>query len=208
VRNTLISGRPPSRRISSTRRRASSIASSSESNFSLPTLDPCRTVTFQLTGTQTSLGYCAAMSRENVEVVQEGLRLWGLSPEGGLAPIDLDRLQEVFEGDTTAAAELFDPEVELHPPEGEVGGRLQRGYRGIVQNWRDLLATFDEFLIEPLEFHEAGEQVVVIQRNIGRMRDMEIDETFSVLFTLRDSRIARIEVFASRDGALAAASAA
>ena len=148
------------------------------------------------------------MSRENVEVVQEGLRLWGLSPEGGLAPIDLDRLHEVFEGDTTAAAELFDPEVELHPPEGEVGGRLQRGYRGIVQNWRDLLATFDEFLIEPLEFHEAGEQVVVIQRNIGRMRDMEIDETFSVLFTLRDSRIARIEVFASRDGALAAASAA
>ncbi|HEY6637380.1 MAG TPA: hypothetical protein VIZ61_06815 [Solirubrobacterales bacterium] len=40
------------------------------------------------------------------------------------------------------------------------------------------------------------------------MRDMEVDETFSVLFTLRDSRIARIEVFASRDGALAAASAA
>ena len=148
------------------------------------------------------------MSRENVEVVQEGLRLWGLNPEGGLAPIDLDRLQEVFEGDTTAAAELFDPEVELHPPEGEVGGSLQRGYRGIVQNWRDLLATFDEFLIEPLDFHEAGEQVVVIQRNIGRMRDMEIDETFSVLFTLRDSRIVRIEVFASRDGALAAASAA
>ena len=79
------------------------------------------------------------MSRENVEVVQEGLRLWGLNPDGGLAPIDLDRLQEVFEGDTTAAAELFDPEVELHPPEGEVGGSLQRGYRGIVQNWRDLL---------------------------------------------------------------------
>jgi hypothetical protein len=80
------------------------------------------------------------MSRENVEVVQEGLRLWGLNPEGGLAPIDLDRLQDVFEGDTTAAAELFDPEVELHPPRAE--------------------------------------QVVVIQRNIGRMRDMEIDETF------------------------------
>ena len=48
----------------------------------------------------------------------------------------------------------------------------------------------------------------MIQRNIGRMRDMQIDETFSVLFTLRDSRIVRIEVFASRDGALAAASAA
>ena len=77
-----------------------------------------------------------------------------------------------------------------------------------MRNWRDLLATFDEFLIDPLEFHEAGEQVVVIQRNVGRMRGMEVDERSSVLFTLRNRRIARIEVFASRDGALEAASAA
>ena len=77
-----------------------------------------------------------------------------------------------------------------------------------MRNWRDLLATFDEFLIDPLEFHEAGDQVVVIQRNVGRMRGMEVDEMSSVLFTLRDRRIARIDVFASRDGALEAAAAA
>ena len=147
------------------------------------------------------------MAGENVEVVREALRLWGLDPDGGLEPIDLARLREVFEGDTTAAAELFDPEVEIHPPEGAVGGRIQRGYEGIVRNWSDLLATFDEFLIAPVEFREAGEQVVVIQRNIGRMRDMQVDENHSVLFTLRDRRIARIDVFASRDGALEAASA-
>ena len=110
------------------------------------------------------------MSGENVEVVREAFRLWGLDPDGGLEPIDLARLREVFEGDTTAAAELFDPEVEIHPPEGAVGGSIQRGYEGVVRNWSDLLATFDEFLIAPLEFHEAEEQVVVIQRNIGRMR--------------------------------------
>ena len=77
-----------------------------------------------------------------------------------------------------------------------------------MRNWRELLATFDEFLIDPLEFHEAGEQVVVIQRNIARMRGMEVDGMSSVLFTLQDRRIARMEVFASRDGALEAASAA
>jgi ketosteroid isomerase-like protein len=148
------------------------------------------------------------MSRENVEVVREALQLWGLNPDGGLAPIDLARIQEVFEGDTSAATELFDPEIEIHPPGGPIGGSVQRGYDGIVRNWRDLLATFDEFLIDPLEFQEAGEQVVVIQRNVGRMREMEVDETSSVLFTLRDRRIARIDVFASRDGALEAASAA
>ena len=147
------------------------------------------------------------MAGENVEVVREAFRLWGLDPDGGLEPIDVALLREVFEGDTSAAAELFDPEVEIHPPEGAVGGSIQRGYAGVVRNWSDLLATFDEFLIAPLEFQEAGEQVVVIQRNIGRMRDMEVDENHSVLFTLRDRRIARIDVFASRDGALEAASA-
>ena len=147
------------------------------------------------------------MARENVEVVREALRLWGLDPEGGLTAIDLAHFEDLFEGDTTRAAELFDPEVEIHPPGGPIGGRVQRGYLGIVRNWRDLLATFDEFLIDPLEFHEAGEQVVVIQRNIGRMRGMEVDEVASVLFTLRDRRIARIDVFASREGAFEAAAA-
>jgi len=147
------------------------------------------------------------MARENVEVVREALRLWGLNPEGGLEPIDLARFEDLFEGDTTRVAELFDPEVEIHPPGGPIGGSVQRGYQGVVRNWRDLLATFDEFLIDPLEFREAGEQVVVIQRNVGRMREMEVDEMSSVLFTLRDHRITRIDVFASREGALEAASA-
>jgi ketosteroid isomerase-like protein len=147
------------------------------------------------------------MARENVEVVREAFHLWGLSPNGGLAPIDLAHFEELFEGDTTRAAALFDPEVEIHPPGGPIGGSVQRGYPGIVRNWRDLLSTFDEFLIDPLEFHEAGEQVVVVQRNVGRMRGMEVDEMSSVLFTLRDRRITRIDVFASRDGALEAASA-
>lgn len=148
------------------------------------------------------------MATENVEVVREALRLWGLNPEGGLAPIDLARFEDLFEGDTTRVAELFDPEVEIHPPGGPIGGSVQRGYQGVVRNWRDLLATFDEFLIDPLEFREAGEQVVVIQRNVGRMRGMEVDEMSSVLFTLRDHRITRIDVFASREGALEAASGA
>jgi ketosteroid isomerase-like protein len=148
------------------------------------------------------------MPMENVEVVREAFGLWGLKPEGGLAPIDLARFEEVFEGDTTRAAELFDPEVEIYPPGGPIGGSIQRGYQGIVRNWRELLATFDEFLIDPVEYHEAGDQVVVIQRNIGRTRGMEIDEFSSVLFTLRDRRITRMEVFASREGALEAASAA
>jgi ketosteroid isomerase-like protein len=146
------------------------------------------------------------MPGENVEVVRDALRLWGLKPDGGLAPIDLPRLRDVFEGDTTVASKIFDPDVEVHPPT-EVSGGPKRGYQGVVRNWEDLLATFDEYLIDPLDFQQVGEQVVVIQRNIGRTREMELDETFSVLFSFRDGRIARIQVFPSADGARQAASA-
>ena len=67
------------------------------------------------------------MPGENVDVVRDAFRLWGLDPDGGLEPIDLAGLLEVFEGDTTAAEELFDPQIEIHPPEGAVGGNVQRG---------------------------------------------------------------------------------
>jgi hypothetical protein len=142
------------------------------------------------------------MPGEHVEVVRQAFRLWGLDPDGGLEPIDLARLRQVFEVDTTAAAELFDSEVEIHPPEGAVGGSVQRGYEGIVRNWSDVLATLDEFLIAPLEFRAADGQVIVIQRNIGRMGETEVNETHSVLFSFRNRRIARIDVFASPEGAL------
>ena len=39
----------------------------------------------------------------------------------------------------------------------------------------------------------------------GRVDDLEVEEVWSSLFTLRDGRIVRVEGFASRDGALEAA---
>jgi ketosteroid isomerase-like protein len=143
----------------------------------------------------------------NIEIVREAFHLWGLNPDGGLAPIDLARIREAFEGDITAASKIFDPDVEIHPPTGVSGGP-KRGYQGLVRNWQDLLTTFDEYLLDPLEFQDAGDQVVVIQRNIGRTREMELDETFSVLFSFRAGRILRIQVFPSRDGAREAAALA
>ena len=147
------------------------------------------------------------MSQENVEIVRRGYELWGLDPTGGAAGINLVHLRELFDGDLRAsAAKVFDPEIEWIEPEGSpVSTGVRRGYDGVLSIWRDVLATFDEYLIEPIDFREAAGQVVVIQRNVGRAREMEVDETFSLLFTLRDRRIARIQVFASRDGALKAA---
>jgi len=37
------------------------------------------------------------------------------------------------------------------------------------------------------------------------MHELEIDEIWSALFTMRDARIVRVQDFASRDGALEAA---
>jgi hypothetical protein len=39
----------------------------------------------------------------------------------------------------------------------------------------------------------------------GRMHELEIDEVWSHLYTLRNGRVVRVQSFASREGALEAA---
>jgi hypothetical protein len=52
---------------------------------------------------------------------------------------------------------------------------------------------------------DAGDQVVAVLRLSGRTNELEIDEARSLLLTLREGRIVRIQPFASKDCALEAA---
>ena len=158
--------------------RASSIASSRRGRTS-----PCRhwtrarTVTFQASRAR-RLAWDTAprWPRENVEVVQGGPAF----ASGGrafrtavLAPIDLRPPSGGFPEEIRRhAAELFDPRSTA-PAGGEVGGSLQRWLSGHRPELATDLRRSGEFLIEALtDFHEARSGAVVIQRNIGRMRDM------------------------------------
>jgi hypothetical protein len=58
--------------------------------------------------------------------------------------------------------------------------------RAYVQDWMD---TFDEFWIEPVELIEAGGGVVVAVLRYGgraKLSGIEPDETFAVVFTIRE----------------------
>ncbi len=131
------------------------------------------------------------MSRENVEIVRRFIGSGDRQPE---------ELTDDF------LNEFFDPDVEWLPiPQGVLAGSRYVGFEGIRRFWTDFFAAWDELVVEPREFREAGDFVVGVARMRGRMHELEIDELWSAVFTLREGRILRVQAFASRDGALKAA---
>jgi ketosteroid isomerase-like protein len=76
--------------------------------------------------------------------------------------------------------------------------------RAYVQDWID---TFDGFRIEPVEVIEADRDVVVAVLRYGgraKLSGIETDETFGVVFTIRDGKIARGREYATREEAVEA----
>jgi ketosteroid isomerase-like protein len=131
------------------------------------------------------------MSRENVEIVRRFIGSGDRQPE---------ELTDDF------LNEFFDPDVEWLPiPQGVLAGSRYVGFEGIRRFWTDFFAAWDELVVEPQEFREAGDLVVGVARMRGRLHELEIDELWSAVFTLREGRILRVQAFASRDGALKAA---
>ena len=128
------------------------------------------------------------MSQENVEIVR--------------------RAGEVLERrDWQAGADLFDPNVELH---GTVGGleegKVLRGLSEIIQAFdTENDEVWDEHRIEPQEFIDAGDRVVVLQREYQRSKggaELVIDT--ATIVDLRDGRIVRIQGYMNPAEALEA----
>jgi ketosteroid isomerase-like protein len=130
------------------------------------------------------------MSQENVEIVRE-----------------------VFEsfrsGDQKRTAQLVDPEVEFH---GTVGGleegRIAHGLPQIVETFEvEDLEAWEERRLEPEEFIDAGDVVVVLLHEYrrGRGSGVELESDTAVVFAVREGRVVRIQGYMDRDAALKAA---
>jgi ketosteroid isomerase-like protein len=128
------------------------------------------------------------MSQENVEIVK--------------------RANEFLERrDWHGMTDLFDPNVELY---GTVGGleedKILRGPSEITRAFEtEDDEVWDEHRIEPQEFIDAGDRVVVLQREYQRSKsgaELVID-TASIL-DLRDGRIVRIQGYMNPAEALEA----
>ena len=130
------------------------------------------------------------MSRESIAAVEEAYQ--------ALASGGLDRFLEHWTDD------LDHRSIEGAPDDrGPIHSK--DAMRAYVQDWID---TFDEFKIEPVELIDVnGDVVVAVLRYGGRAKlsGVETDETFGVVFTIRDGRIARGREYRTRDQALEAA---
>jgi ketosteroid isomerase-like protein len=125
------------------------------------------------------------MSHENVEIVQAIYDEW---LGGGMA---LDRL---------------DPGISIIESKSVPGAPSAHGIEAVRGYMESFASYWAEIRFEPQEYIEAGDQVVVIARLVGRGRKsgVQVTRTWAYVWTIRAKRALRIEAYADRAEALEA----
>jgi ketosteroid isomerase-like protein len=127
------------------------------------------------------------MSRENVEVIRQALDAY-------------------TRRDVEALRALADPAVELDWSASR--GWLAGIYRGIDEALRfyaGYFEAFEEIVIKPHRFIEAGDSIVVPNVAHQRGRDgIEVSARSTLIFTIRSRRITRICLYQKTEQALEA----
>jgi uncharacterized protein len=109
--------------------------------------------------------------------------------------------------DLEAVFELLDPDFELVTAERVLFAGTYRGRDQVQSLLQDQEEVFGQFTMEPYEFFESGDQVVVFlrQRARGQASGAEVEITVAHLWTIRNGRAVRMEGFPEREKALEAA---
>jgi ketosteroid isomerase-like protein len=127
------------------------------------------------------------VSAENVEIVRR-------------------MLEDYLRGDNEAALAAYDPDVEFDATV-RPDGQIFHGPAGVAEAMRTWTGAFEDWKMEVQEIVDAGDKVMVGDRQTGRGKGsgIEIDDrTFSV-YTLRGGKIVHLRFFFDRDQALEAA---
>ncbi len=110
--------------------------------------------------------------------------------------------------DWSSIAELLDPDFEFH---GTVGGleegRVARGAQQFIEIFeKEDLEAWEERRFEPENFIDAGDRVVVLQREYrrGRGSGVELETETALVFEMRGGRVALIQGYMDRAEALEA----
>jgi ketosteroid isomerase-like protein len=127
------------------------------------------------------------MSQENVEIVR--------------------RVYELFRrGNYRAALAYFDPDVETVEPEGMPGAASYFGHAGLAEAFFHFADAWSSYTVEIEQLSEAGDVVVAIARYhaTGRESGVAVETTVAHVYAFENGRIARWEMFNTRDEALEA----
>jgi ketosteroid isomerase-like protein len=135
------------------------------------------------------------MAPENVELVERSYEL-------------LAELREAKPGTLERAfRECFDEGFEIRIPDAyPEGAQVFRGRAGVMRWVESTREVWDEWRFERERFLEAGDQVVVLIRVVARggSSGVSLDRKTAHLWTLRDGRLTRCEVYLDRSAALEA----
>jgi ketosteroid isomerase-like protein len=128
------------------------------------------------------------MSEENVEIIRRATDAYNRR-------------------DSQEAVLYMDPEIEwdmsrIQVPEPGV----YRGFGGLLTFLESWDESWEAHEIEPQEFIDAGDQVVLISRQLGRgkMSGVDVEQQLAQVWTLRDKRIVRMTAYPSKADALGA----
>jgi ketosteroid isomerase-like protein len=101
--------------------------------------------------------------------------------------------------------ELLDPDVEWNAFQFAPVAQY-RGPDGVRQWLADVSGMFDELRIEPVEFVDRGDRVVVVStmRGRGRGSGAETEQALVSLWTFRAGKVVRHDSFTEREEALVA----
>jgi uncharacterized protein len=128
------------------------------------------------------------MSQENVELVRGG--------------------HEAFaRGDVDAVLGGLDPEIEVRPPREFPGEDSYHGHAGFLAYSERWVGSWEEYRLIPEEFIDAGDRVVVAYRAVGRGKGsgIEVETRMAHVWTIREGKAVRLEMFRTPAEALEAA---
>ena len=128
------------------------------------------------------------MSQENVELVRRAYDAW-------------DRR------DFEAMSDLLHPDFELDLTARVLNPDRYVGVEGLRRFVDELGETWDDMGLEPEEFIDAGDQVVVpiLARLRGRGSGLSLQDRIVQVWSVREGKAERVQVFTDRDEAFRAA---
>jgi ketosteroid isomerase-like protein len=125
------------------------------------------------------------VSQENVEAIQRAFVVWG----------------ETGEPDWTTMHQ----QIEVHDHDIMDAGEY-RGHEGFRRWLTDWSSAWSNFSMDPEEFIDAGERVVVVlrMRATGRGSGVEVERQDAIIFEVRDDMVVRVDYYNNRAQALKA----
>jgi ketosteroid isomerase-like protein len=128
------------------------------------------------------------MSQENMEIVRAGFDL-------------------LVGGDLAEFEDHLTPDVVIVQPPEVPDAKTYEASTAVAQAWADWPDQWEDFRLDLIDLTDAGDDVVVSEtRHRGRGRESGIEMDFRVFHVhrLRDGKLARMEMFFSREQALEA----